>query len=71
MSDEKNISFEEAYEKLEQVLANLENPESTLEEAFQNYKEGVSLVQLCNQSLDQIEKEVKVLSQEGTLDDFQ
>ena len=40
-----------------------------LEESFQAYKEGVSLVQLCNEQIDRVEKEVRVLSQEGEADE--
>ena len=32
-------------------------------------KEGVSLVQLCNEQIDRVEKEVRVLSQEGEADE--
>ena len=47
----------------------LERPETSLEESFQAYKEGVSLVQLCNEQIDRVEKEVRVLSQEGEADE--
>lgn len=40
-----------------------------MEESFQAYKEGVSLVQLCNEQIDRVEKEVRVLSQEGEADE--
>ncbi len=70
MAEEKQeLSLEEAFEKLETVIEKLERPETSLEESFQAYKEGVSLVQLCNQQIDRVEKEVRVLSQEGEADE--
>ena len=63
--EKKKLSLEEAFEKLETVIETLERPETSLEESFQAYKEGVSLVQLCNEQIDRVEKEVRVLSQEG------
>lgn len=65
----KKLSLEEAFEKLETVIETLERPETSLEESFQAYKEGVSLVQLCNEQIDRVEKEVRVLSQEGEADE--
>ncbi|MFU2389711.1 MAG: exodeoxyribonuclease VII small subunit, partial [Phascolarctobacterium sp.] len=47
--EKKKLSLEEAFEKLETVIETLERPETSLEESFQAYKEGVSLVQLCNE----------------------
>lgn len=69
MSDEKKMTLEEAFGKLEEVVQKLEQPETTLEESFAAYKEGVSLVNLCNGMIDKVEKEVKILS-EGETDEF-
>ena len=62
--EKKKLSLEEAFEKLETVIETLERPETSLEESFQAYKEGVSLVQIVR-----VEKEVRVLSQEGEADE--
>ena len=70
MSQEKQLSLEEAFEKIEQVVETLEKPETSLEESFAAYKEGISLVQLCNGMIDQVEKEVKVLAQGGASDEI-
>lgn len=70
MSDEKTLSLEEAFDKLETVIEKLEQPETTLEESFHAYKEGVELVNLCNGMIDRVEKEVKVLTEGGTTDEF-
>ena len=70
MSDEKKLSLEEAFEKLETVIGTLEKPESSLEDSFRAYKEGVELVNLCNGMIDRVEKEVKVLTEGGSADEF-
>ena len=67
--EKKKLSLEEAFEKLETVIATRELPVTSLEESFQAYKEGVSLVQLCNEQIDRVEKEVRLLSQEGEADE--
>lgn len=70
MSEENQISLEEAFEKLETVIERLEQPETSLEDSFLAYKEGVSLVNLCNGMIDRVEKEVKVLAEGGMTDEL-
>lgn len=70
MSEEKQLSLEEAFEQLETVIEKLEQPDTSLEESFEAYKEGVSLVNLCNGMIDRVEKEVKVLTEGGMKDEF-
>ena len=66
MSEEKNLSLEEAFEELDDILDTLGQADTSLEESFQAYKEGVELVKLCNRMIDRVEKEVKILSEGGT-----
>ncbi len=70
MSEEKQLSLEEAFEKLETVIETLEQPTTSLEESFDAYKEGVALVNLCNGMIDRVEKEVRVLTEGGMSDEF-
>lgn len=70
MSEEKKLSLEEAFEKLETVIETLEQPDTSLEESFDAYKEGVALVNLCNGMIDRVEKEVRVLAEGGMSDEF-
>lgn len=70
MSEEKQLSLEEAFEKLETVIEKLEQPDTSLEESFDAYKEGVALVNMCNGMIDRVEKEVRVLTEGGTIDEF-
>ena len=63
------FTFESGMDELETLVRDLENGALPLEESFQAYKEGVSLVQLCNEQIDRVEKEVRVLSQEGEADE--
>ena len=58
----KEISFEEAIEKLEKIVESLENGDFPLEESLKLYEEGVKLVNICNTKISNVEKSVKVLS---------
>ena len=67
---ETQIPLEELFSKLEEVVKNLENPESSLEESFQYYNEGMQLLKRCNEKIDSVEKKVLVLDEEGETYEF-
>ncbi len=67
---ETQIPLEELFSKLEEVVKNLENPESSLEESFQYYTEGMQLLKRCNETIDSVEKKVLVLDEEGETYEF-
>lgn len=63
--------LEQSFEKLEQIIGNLENGDVSLEDSFKLYNEGMKLIQNCNQQLDKVEKKIVVLNQkEGDEDEF-
>ena len=67
----KAQTLEQAFEKLEQIIGNLENGDVSLEDSFKLYNEGMKLIQNCNQQLDKVEKKIVVLNQkEGDEDEF-
>ena len=50
-----SLSFEEAFERLKQVVADLESGDMTLDQATKRYEEGMKLAQTCNRYLAQTE----------------
>lgn len=64
----KTLSIEENFAKLEEAIQRLENEDTSLEEAFAAYSEGMQLVKTCNDQIDRVEKQVLKLTQEGTLE---
>lgn len=61
-------------ERLEEIARLLESCTEGLDESLKLYEEGVSLIRLCTQKLENAEQSVKVLqmSEEGiTLADFE
>ena len=63
MSEKKNI--EETFEELEEVIRKLEAGESSLEESFQYYEAGMKLVKSCNEMIEQVEKQMIMLNENG------
>jgi exodeoxyribonuclease VII small subunit len=58
----EDLSYEEAYEKLEAAVAALQDGQMPLEQALQHYEEGMKLAQYCNELLQQAELRVQQLS---------
>ncbi len=67
---EEKLTLEEALGKLEETITKLQSEEVSLEESFKLYKEGMDYVKLCNETIDQVEKKVLMLNQEGKLDEL-
>ncbi|MBQ2407139.1 MAG: exodeoxyribonuclease VII small subunit [Lachnospiraceae bacterium] len=66
----KEITLEQTFEKLEAVISRLEKEDISLEESFKIYKEGIKLIQNCNDKIDKVEKAVLKLNENGELDEF-
>ncbi|MCM1251561.1 MAG: exodeoxyribonuclease VII small subunit [Clostridium sp.] len=67
---EEELSLEEAFEQIEETIANLEEEETTLEESFAAYQQGMKLLQYCNEKIDKVEKQVLLINEDGELDEF-
>jgi exodeoxyribonuclease VII small subunit len=59
--EEPNPTFEEALERLETIVENLENGSLTLEESIARYEEGIRLSRRLTQTLDEAEKRIERL----------
>ena len=66
----EKLSLEEALVKLDETIAKLQSEEISLEESFEWYKMGMDYVKLCSETIDQVEKKVLMLNQEGMLDEL-
>lgn len=64
------MTLEEGFEKLDEILEALENRETTLEESFQNYQRGMELLKQCNEKIDRVEKQMKIINEAGEADEF-
>ncbi len=57
----KEVQFETALKKLENIVENLENGDLSLEDALKQYEDGVKMADLCTKRLTEAEKKVEVL----------
>ena len=65
-----NMSLEDAFSKIEELMDNMSSEAVTLEESFSLYKDGMELLKVCSDKIDTIEKKVMVLNQEGAVVEF-
>ncbi len=72
MMDTMNeVSFEEAMEELEKIVAKLEEGDVPLEKAIVYYQEGMKLSKLCNDKLSNVqEKMTKIMNEQGEIEPF-
>ena len=66
---EQNVRFEEAMQKLSDIVSKLENAEGSLDEMIRDYEEGMTLVKTCERQLDAYEAVITRLNDaEGKAD---
>lgn len=62
----EHLSFEDAFERLEATVRQLEAGDLTIDEAVLLYEQGVQLAQFCQQHLDATELRIKRLIPSST-----
>ena len=67
--EEKQMSIEESFAKLQEILEKMEAEDVTLEQSFACYEECMKLVRSCNEKIEQVEHKVMLLNEEGSLDE--
>ncbi|WP_422443890.1 exodeoxyribonuclease VII small subunit [Thermoanaerobacterium sp. DL9XJH110] len=53
--------YEEAINRLEQIIERLEKGNLTLEEALTLFEEGIALTKICSKILDEAEGKIEIL----------
>ena len=67
----KEATLEERFEKIENMIAQLEDPDTSLEDSFKLYQDGMTLLKQCNEQIDRVEKKVLQLNEESGLVEFE
>ena len=61
----KEKKFEDAMQRLEEIVGGLEGGELSLEESLKVFEEGMKLVKFCSDKLEEVEKKVTILVKES------
>ncbi|MDQ0231919.1 exodeoxyribonuclease VII small subunit [Metabacillus malikii] len=71
--DEKQneVSFEQAMQQLEEIVGKLEEGDVPLEKAIEYFQQGMELSKICNNKLQNVEKQMDfILREDGELRPF-
>ncbi len=69
-TDIKELNYEQAFEALQNVIAELEAGEKPLEETLALYERGQALYQRCTDLLDKADLKLQQLTENGEFKDF-
>ncbi len=64
----EELTFEQAFTQLEDIVTRLESGELSLDESVVLYEQGQKLARFCNTLLDGAELRIRQLSADGTLE---
>ncbi len=70
-TEENEVTLEQMLDEIDGIIEKLSDEDIPLEEAFAQYSKGVKLVGKCNESIDRVEKKVKMLLDNGDTEDFE
>ena len=60
----RSKSLETAFAELEELIRQMENKDTGLEDSIKLYTSGMKLIKYCNDSLDKVEKKLIQLGEE-------
>lgn len=66
----KEMKLEEAFLLVQETVGKLEDSDISLEESFRLYEQGMQVLKHCNECIDQVEKKVLMIQENGGLDEF-
>lgn len=57
-------------QELDAILKALDGEEISLEDSFAMYQKGMTLLKICNEKIDTVEKKILIMNGDGGLDEF-
>jgi exodeoxyribonuclease VII small subunit len=64
----ETLSYEQAFQELEEIVSVLENNSQTLDKAMELFERGQEIARYCTSLLDKAELKVQVITSEGLVD---
>ena len=63
-------TLEEVFAQMDDLAEKLEDKETSLEDSFNLYKQGMELLKFCSDKLDTVEKKMLQMNEDGTFSEF-
>ncbi|MBS6398063.1 MAG: exodeoxyribonuclease VII small subunit [Clostridiales bacterium] len=72
MADKEKEEFrlEDGFRRIEALLEKLGDKDTSLEDSFALYQEGMKLLKICNEKIDRVEKQMLLIDEEGQIHEF-
>ena len=67
---QQEMSLEESFACLDELMEKLENTETSLEDSFRLYQNGMELIKKCSEKIERVETKVLMMNEDGGLDEF-
>ncbi len=67
---QEGASLEELFVQLEEVIRKMEGEDVSLEDSFQLYHRGMDALKQCSERIDEVEKKMLILDEEGGTHEF-
>lgn len=68
--EKEKESLEQMFGQLETVIEAMEKDDVSLEDSFELYNRGMMLLSRCSRAIDEVEKKVLVLDENGETHEF-
>lgn len=59
--------LEDLFSQIDDLITKMEDKEVSLEDSFLLYEDGLNKLKTCNDKIDQVEKKLKLMTEDGTL----
>ena len=69
-AEEQELTLEESFARLDELVEKLEDRDVPLEESFHIYKEGMDLLKKCSEKIDLVEKKMQQINADGKIGIF-
>lgn len=66
----RELSIEKAFEELDKIISKLESEDTKLKDSIELYGKGVKLLDECQGTLEQVEKQMIMLNGDGEQDEL-
>ena len=67
---QEELSLEELFQSLEETIRRMEAEDVSLEDSFTLYHKGIDTLRMCSERIDEVEKKMLVLDEEGEMHEF-
>ena len=64
------LQLEALFTEIEDILEQMDDKEISLEKSFLLYEAGMKKLKQCNDKIDQVEKKMQVINEQGSLEEF-